>query len=167
VTQRPGPATGRQASERLPGAPQVKVGALPGRSLAPSALAVPDWRHATHDRRPTSWFWNARVADLIAAFGARRAGLRLAAAAISVTAAGRDGGRGQRRCQDQEHSAPRARVPGRSRPVAAPSAGSLAGDNHAGILSLRRVTVKAQGRVVAAPSVASRSMTRVPQPSAC
>ncbi len=56
-----------------------------------------------------------RVADLIAAFGARRTGLRLAAAAISVTAAGRDGSRGQRRCQDQEHSAPRARVPGRWR----------------------------------------------------
>jgi len=93
-----------------------------------------------------------RVADLIAAFGARRTGLRLAAAAISVTAAGRDGSRSQRRCQDQEHSAPRARVPGRSRPVAAPSAGSLAGDNHAGILSLRRVTVKVQGRVVAAPA---------------
>jgi len=93
-----------------------------------------------------------RVADLIAAFGARRTGLRLAAAAISVTAAGRDGSRGQRRCQDQEHSAPRARVPGRSRPVAAPSAGSLAGDNHAGRLSLRRVTVKVQGRVVAAPA---------------
>jgi len=93
-----------------------------------------------------------RVAVLIAAFGARRAGLRLAAAAISVTAAGRDGGRGQRRCQDQEHSAPRARVPGRSRPVADPSAGSLAGDNHAGMLSLRRVTVKVQGRVVAVPA---------------
>jgi len=102
----------------------------------------------------------ARVADLVAAFGARRAELRLAAAAVSVTAAGRDGGRGQRRCQDQEHSAPRARVPGRSRPVAAPSAGSLAGDNHAGMLSLRRVTVKVQGRVVAAPALSWRTSAR-------
>jgi len=38
--------------------------------------------------RPRARRSPARVADLIAAFGARRAGLRLAAAAISVTAAG-------------------------------------------------------------------------------
>ena len=111
--------------------------------------------------RPRSRRSPARVADLIAAFGARRTGLRLAAAAISVTAAGRDGGRGQRRCQDQEHNAPRARVPGRSRPVAVPSAGSLAGDNHAGILSLRRVTVNVQGRVVAAPALSWRTSARL------
>ncbi len=110
--------------------------------------------------RPRARRSPARVADLIAAFGARRVRLGLAAAAIPVTAAGRDGGRGQRRCQDQEHSAPRARVPGPSRPVAAPSAGSLAGDNHAGMLSLYSVTVKVQGRVVAAPALSWRTSAR-------